>query len=155
VGIPVVFCGAIILLFPLGMTFNLFTLTGLVIVLGMVVDDAVVVSENIITHQERGLSPIDAAVVGTQEMGKPVMAAAITTALAFGPIVAMGGVLTTAYGIGGYDQIVSPMSIAIGWGLLFSTIITLFVIPALFSVAHDATAFLNRVKMRLTRQELQ
>src|SRR6056300_1136609 len=133
------------------MTFNLFTLTGLVIVLGMVVDDAVVVSENIITHQERGLSPIDAAVVGTQEMGKPVMAAAITTALAFGPIVAMGGVLTTAYGIGGYDQIVSPMSIAIGWGLLFSTIITLFVIPALFSVAHDATAFLNRVKMRLTR----
>jgi Cu/Ag efflux pump CusA len=43
------------------------------------------------------------------------------------------------------------MSIAIGWGLLFSTIITLFVIPALFSVAHDATAFLNRVKMRLTR----
>lgn len=137
------------------MTFNLFTLTGLVIVLGMVVDDAVVVSENIITHQERGLSPIDAAVVGTQEMGKPVMAAAITTALAFGPIVAMGGVLTTAYGIGGYDQIVSPMSIAIGWGLLFSTIITLFVIPALFSVAHDATAFLNRVKMRLTRQELQ
>jgi len=137
------------------MTFNLFTLTGLVIVLGMVVDDAVVVSENIITHQERGLSPIDAAVVGTQEMGKPVMAAAITTALAFGPIVAMGGVLTTAYGIGGYDQIVSPMSIAIGWGLLFSTIITLLVIPALFSVAHDATAFLNRVKMRLTRQELQ
>jgi len=88
-------------------------------------------------------------------MGKPVMAAAITTALAFGPIVAMGGVLTTAYGIGGYDQIVSPMSIAIGWGLLFSTIITLLVIPALFSVAHDATAFLNRVKMRLTRQELQ
>ena len=137
------------------MTFNLFTLNGLVIVLGMVVDDAVVVSENIITHQERGLSPIDAAVVGTQEMGKPVMAAAITTALAFGPIVAMGGVLTTAYGICGYDQIVSPMSIAIGWGLLFSTIITLFVIPALFSVAHDATAFLNRVKMRLTRQELQ
>jgi len=72
------------------MTFNLFTLTGLVIVLGMVVDDAAVVSENIITHQERGLSPIDAAVVGTQEMGKPFMAAAITTALAFGPIVAMG-----------------------------------------------------------------
>lgn len=43
----------------------------------------------------------------------------------------------------------------IGWGLLFSTIITLFVIPALFSVAHEATAFLNRIKMRLTRQELQ
>jgi len=43
----------------------------------------------------------------------------------------------------------------IGWGLLFSTIITLFVIPSLFCVAHEATAFLNRIKMRLTRQELQ
>jgi multidrug efflux pump subunit AcrB len=77
---------------------------------------------------------------------RPILITTLTT---------LGGVLPTAYGIGGYDQIVSPMSIAIGWGLLFSTIITLFVIPALFSVAHDATAFLNRIKTRLTRQELQ
>lgn len=91
-GIPIVFCGALIWLLPLGMTFNLMTLTGLVIVLGMVVDDAVVVSENIVSKAEEGLPPLEAAIVGAQEMVKPVLAAALTTALAFGPIVAMGGI---------------------------------------------------------------
>jgi multidrug efflux pump subunit AcrB len=121
VGIPVVFCGAIILLFPLGMTFNLFTLTGLVIVLGMVVDDAVVVSENIVTHQERGLSPIDAAVVGTQEMVKPVMAAAITTALAFGPIVAMGGIP---------GKVMWQIPAMVVLVLIFSLLESFFILPA-------------------------
>lgn len=92
VGIPIVFCGALIWLLPLGMTFNLMTLTGLVIVLGMVVDDAVVVSENIVSKTEQGMAPREAAVAGAQEMVKPVIAAALTTALAFGPIVAMGGI---------------------------------------------------------------
>jgi hypothetical protein len=44
------------------------------------------------------------------------------------------------------------MSIAIGWGLLFSTLITLFVIPALSSLAHDATALVTRIAGRLMRQ---
>ncbi len=91
IGIPIVFCGALVLVPFLGMTFNLFTLTGLVIVLGMVVDDAVVVAENIVANRERGLGPVEAAVIGTQEMMRPVFAAAITTILAFGPILAMGG----------------------------------------------------------------
>ena len=92
IGIPVVFCGAVIWLLPFGMTFNLMTLTGLVIVLGMVVDDAVVVAENIVSKAEQGLGPHDAAIIGAQEMVKPVMAAALTTTLAFGPIIAMGGI---------------------------------------------------------------
>ncbi len=121
VGIPVVFCGAIICLLPLGMTFNLFTLTGLVIVLGMVVDDAVVVSENIITHRERGLNPIDAAVVGAQEMVKPVVAAAVTTALAFGPIVAMGGIP---------GKVMWQIPAMVVLVLIFSLLESFFILPA-------------------------
>jgi multidrug efflux pump subunit AcrB len=121
IGIPIVFCGAIILLLPLGMTFNLFTLTGLVIVLGMVVDDAVVVSENIVSHRERGLNPTDAAVIGTQEMVKPVMAAAITTALAFGPIVAMGGIP---------GKVMWQIPAMVVMVLLFSLLESFFILPA-------------------------
>ena len=91
-GIPIVFCSALVWMLPLGLTFNLFTLTGLVIVLGMVVDDAVVVAENIVAHREKGLAPAQAAVLGAQEMVRPVVASALTTTLAFGPIVAMGGI---------------------------------------------------------------
>lgn len=132
IGIPVVFCGAIILLLPLGMTFNLFTLTGLVIVLGMVVDDAVVVSENIVSHRERGLNPIDAAVVGTQEMVKPVMAAAITTALAFGPIVAMGGIP---------GKVMWQIPAMVVMVLLFSLLESFFILPAhMSSVRASAKA---------------
>ena len=91
VGIPIVFCGALIFIPAFNLTFNLMSLTGLVIVLGMVVDDAVVVSENIVAHRERGADPRTAAIKGAAEMVKPVCAAAITTLLAFGPILAMGG----------------------------------------------------------------
>ena len=91
VGIPIVFCGAIAMTPVFGMTFNLFTLTGLVIVLGMVVDDAVVVAENVVSHRERGSAPLDAAVDGALEMIRPVTAAALTTLIAFGPLIAIGG----------------------------------------------------------------
>lgn len=120
-GIPIVFCGALIWLVPLGMTYNLFTLTGLVIVLGMVVDDAVVVSENIVAHRERGLGPVDAAVVGAQEMVKPVVAAALTTALAFGPIVAMGGIP---------GKVMWQIPAMVVLVLIFSLLESFFVLPA-------------------------
>jgi multidrug efflux pump subunit AcrB len=48
-----------------------------------------------------------------------------------------GGVIPTAYGIGGYDAVMSPMSLALGWGLALSTIVTLFLVPALYVTASD------------------
>ena len=121
IGIPIVFCGAIIFVPVFDMTFNLMSLTGLVIVLGMVVDDAVVVSENIIAHRERGLSATEAAVTGTHEMVKPVTAAAITTALAFGPIIAMGGLP---------GKIMWQIPAMVVLVLCFSLIESFFVLPA-------------------------
>jgi multidrug efflux pump subunit AcrB len=120
-GIPIVFCGALIWLLPLGMTYNLFTLTGLVIVLGMVVDDAVVVSENIVAHRERGLGSVEAAVIGAREMVKPVVAAALTTALAFGPIVAMGGIP---------GKVMWQIPAMVVLVLLFSLLESFFILPA-------------------------
>lgn len=91
VGIPIVFLGAVALFGQLGMTLNMMSLTGFIIVLGMVVDDAVVVSERIIFKQSQGLSPRHAAVEGVREMVPPVTAAALTTMLAFIPLISLGG----------------------------------------------------------------
>ena len=92
VGIPVVFTGALTLLQPLDMTLNLIAMTGFIIVLGMVVDDAVVVSERIAHKQAGGLPPAKAALAGALEMLPPVTAAALTTMLAFAPLIALGGI---------------------------------------------------------------
>ena len=64
--------------------------------------------------------------------------------------------MPTAYGIGGYDTIVSPMSVAIGWGLLFSTGVTLFVVPVLFSIAQDINYRFQRGNPQdhISREEL-
>ena len=50
---------------------------------------------------------------------------------------AFGGVMPTAYGLGGYDAVMSPMSLALGWGLAFSSIVTLFLVPSLYVAAND------------------
>ncbi len=121
IGIPIVFCSALVWLLPLGLTFNLFTLTGFVIVLGMVVDDAVVVAENIVAHRERGLAPARAAVLGAQEMVRPVVASAVTTALAFGPIVAMGGIP---------GKVLWQIPAMVVLVLIFSLLETFFILPS-------------------------
>jgi multidrug efflux pump subunit AcrB len=75
---------------------------------------------------------------------RPILVTTLTT---------LGGVLPTAYGIGGYDSIVSPMSLAIGWGLTFATLITLFLVPVLYTLAKDLNAKIRRQGSPLMQQE--
>ena len=91
VGIPVVFLGTLALFPVLGTPLNIITLTGLVVVLGMVVDDAIVVSERIVARRQHGEEGALAAVRGGAEMARPVLASAITTMLAFVPLWGLGG----------------------------------------------------------------
>ena len=51
----------------------------------------------------------------------------------------LGGVLPTAYGFGGFDAVMSPMSLALGWGLAISTSVTLLLVPSLYVTANDWT----------------
>lgn len=91
-GVPVVLLGVIALLPALGMNLNLLTLGGFVVVLGMLVDDAVVVAERIVFRQSQGLGRGPrAAVAGVTDVARPVVASAITTILAFSPMFSLGG----------------------------------------------------------------
>jgi len=91
-GIPVTMLGAIYLLPLFGSYLDTITLTGLVLVIGIVVDDAIIIAENVYAHRERGASPIDAAVNGISEVFLPVLTTVLTTFLVFAPMFFMPGV---------------------------------------------------------------
>ncbi|MCP4134044.1 MAG: efflux RND transporter permease subunit [bacterium] len=91
-GLPLAFCGAFLWMGQAGITINQISLLGLIIVLGMLVDDAIVVAENIYHHLEKGKSPKEAVLDGTSEVILPIAGTILTTIAAFAPIMFMGGV---------------------------------------------------------------
>jgi multidrug efflux pump subunit AcrB len=92
-GIPTSFVLGAFYLFVAGYTINMISLIGVLIALGIIVDDAIVVSENIQQHVEAGLSPKEAAIKGASEMFKPVTIASLTTLFAFIPALMMSGTM--------------------------------------------------------------
>ena len=91
-GIPVAFMATFWFMSISGYTLSGVALFGLILVVGIVVDDAIVVIENIYRHIESGKSPKVAAILGAEEVGWPVIAASLTTICAFGPLMFMSGV---------------------------------------------------------------
>lgn len=85
-GLVFAVCGTAILMTALGVTLNLITMFGLIVVLGLIVDDAIVVGENIYARVEAGEHPHDAAIRGAQEVTWPVIVAVTTTIGAFAPL---------------------------------------------------------------------
>ncbi|WP_421928351.1 efflux RND transporter permease subunit [Neoaquamicrobium sediminum] len=91
VTIPLSLIGVCFVLFSLGYSINLLSLLAMVLAIGLVVDDAIVVVENIHRHIEEGLSPRQAAFVGMKEITGPVVAMTITLAAVFAPLAFIGG----------------------------------------------------------------
>jgi multidrug efflux pump len=91
VTIPLSLVGTAALMLAMGFSLNLLTLLAMVLAIGLVVDDAIVVVENIHRHIEEGLSPVRAALIGAREIVRPVIAMTITLAAVYAPIGVMGG----------------------------------------------------------------
>jgi multidrug efflux pump len=91
VTIPLSLVGTAALMMACGFSINLLTLLAMVLAIGLVVDDAIVVVENIHRHIEDGLSPLDAAILGAREIVWPVIGMTITLAAVYAPIGMMGG----------------------------------------------------------------
>ncbi len=92
VTIPLSLVGAAALMLAFGFSINLLTLLAMVLAIGLVVDDAIVVVENIHRHIEEGLSPARAAIVGAREIVWPVIGMTVTLAAVYAPIGLMGGI---------------------------------------------------------------
>nr|VFJ77839.1 MAG: Multidrug efflux pump subunit AcrB [Candidatus Kentron sp. FW] len=91
IGIPISFAGALAVMPEIGVTINIISLFAFILVLGIVVDDAIVTGENIHTHMKSGKAPTLAAIHGTQEVAIPVTFGIFTTIAAFIPILLMEG----------------------------------------------------------------
>ena len=91
--LPIVFLTGLFLLHMSGITLNLISMLGFIMVLGMLVDDAIIIGENIAYHMEQGDSPNEAAVKGAYELFGPVTTTILTTVAAFLPLMFMSGMI--------------------------------------------------------------
>jgi multidrug efflux pump subunit AcrB len=91
VGIPISFLGMFIIASFIGITINLQSLFGMILVIGILVDDGIVIAENIYLHFERGKGPMHAAVDGTMEVLPAVLTSVTTTIVAFSPLLFLAG----------------------------------------------------------------
>jgi multidrug efflux pump subunit AcrB len=92
-GLPIIFMSGIFLIHSFGITLNLISMMGFIMVLGMLVDDAIIIGENITHHMEQGLNPVEAAVKGAVELIGPVTTTIMTTVAAFLPMMFMSGII--------------------------------------------------------------
>ncbi|SDO36133.1 efflux RND transporter permease subunit [Desulforhopalus singaporensis] len=90
-GLPVSFLGAFFFLPYLGLTINMMTMVGLLLALGLLMDDAIVIAENIAVHRQRGKNALTAAVDGTREVAAGVASSFITTLCVLGPLAFIEG----------------------------------------------------------------
>lgn len=90
-GLPISFLGALYFMSLLGLTINMITMVALLISIGLLMDDAIVISENIATHLRRGKSALQAAIDGTRQVAPGVISSFLTTISVFGPLAFLSG----------------------------------------------------------------
>lgn len=120
-GIPIAFFGTFIMMKWLNITINMVTMFAMIMVVGMLVDDAIIVVENFYRHLMMGKSRLEAALVGCSEVVWPVLAAVSTTVVAYATLSFLPGRL---------GKILAVMPIVVGFALLFSLLEAVFILPS-------------------------
>jgi len=126
VGIPFSFAGMFIIANLSGITINVISLFGMILVVGILVDDSIVVGENIFSHYERGKPALKAALDGSVEMLGPVTTSVLTTIIAFLPFFFLSGFL---------GKFIWHMAVVVIAALVFSLIEAFLILPA--HLAHS------------------
>jgi multidrug efflux pump subunit AcrB len=130
-GIPFSMSITLALCYMMGITVNNITLAAVIIVLGIVVDDAIIIAEHILTKISQGMSKKEALVKGTVEMFKPVLASTLTTCLAFVPLAMFSG---------RFGQFVSSIPIIVALMLFASLFECTVILPSHISNKKDSTS---------------
>ncbi len=125
-GLPISFLGMFIFAGFFDVTINVLSLFGMIIVIGILVDDGIVIAENIYQHYERGKTPIQAAIDGTMEVIPPIVSAIITTILAFSIFLFLDGRI---------GEFFSEVSVIVILTLVVSLVEALIILPA--HLAHS------------------
>ena len=137
-GIPISFMGAFVVLSGSDQTVNMISLFAFIMTLGILVDDAIIVGENVYSHYSRGKSPTAAVIDGLKEVGGPVVMAVSTTVVAFSPLLFIAGIM-------GKFIAVMPMAVIII--LIVSLGEALIILP---SHLHHALTQSEKISRRFT-----
>jgi len=140
-GIPISFLGMFIIGSFYGMSINMISLFGMILVVGILVDDGIVIAENVYAHFERGKSPYQAAIDGTSEVASSVFTSVLTTIIAFSVLLFIEGL-----------ERMSEMAFVVMAALGFSLIEAFFVLPAhLSSKTVLKTNVIGKFRERVTQ----
>lgn len=139
-GIPFAMLGGLVLMSVYGISLNMISLFSLILVLGLLVDDAIVVTENVYRYVEEGMDPQQAAVQGSAEVAWPVVATVTTTIAAFLPLTLIPGTM---------GVFLAPIPIVVTFALLASLLEALVVLPS-----HLADVITPAYAQRVRRREL-
>lgn len=134
--IPTSLVVALVFMFFAGMTMNMITMVSLIIVVGMLVDNAIVVVENIIRHRQLGASPLESALAGAKEVGLAIVASTATTIVVFVPMYYMDTGSMSVF----MEELGLPLIVA----LTGSLVLALTIVPLVMSrinMAHHANIF--------------
>jgi len=131
VTIPLSLVGVLFLVWAAGFSINLLTLLAMVIAIGLVVDDAIVVVENVHRHIENGMQPVDAAIRGAREVALPVIAMTLTLAAVYAPITFLGGLTGVLF---------SEFALTLAGAVVVSGIIALTLSPMMCAYLLTDTA---------------
>lgn len=140
VTIPLSMIGTAFIMLALGFSINLLTLLAMVMAIGLVVDDAIVVVENVFRHIEEGKTPVQAAILGAREIVGPIIAMTITLAAVYAPIGFMGGVTGSLF---------REFAFALAGAVIISGIVALTLSPMMCSLVlkhgMNETGFARKV----------
>lgn len=131
VAIPLSLVGTFFIMFLLGYSVNLLTLLALVLSIGLVVDDAIIVVENVYRHIEGGMKPIDAALLGARELANPIIAISIVLVAVYLPIGFMGGLTGALF---------SEFAFTLAGAVAISAVIALTLSPMMCSKLLKSTS---------------
>ncbi|MEK7266212.1 MAG: efflux RND transporter permease subunit [Pseudomonadota bacterium] len=139
VGIPIALAGAFIFMPMAGVSLNILSLFGFLLVVGIVVDDAIVIGESIHSQAEEGNGGLEGAILGAQLVAKPVFFGVLTTIIAFLPWLYVGG---------GASQFTKHISFTVIFALAFSLIEAFFILPTHLShlKKEDKTGHLHHLQ---------
>ncbi len=141
-GLPVSFLGAVFVMNYTGQTLNMMSMMGLLVAIGLLMDDAIVLAENVATHRQSGKSPVQAAVDGVKEVAGGVLSSFITTICVFVPLTAIDG------RIGRTLQVIPAILVGV---LAVSLVEAFFILPNHLGHIPHTNAVPNRFRQWFNR----
>ena len=136
VTVPLSIIGVVFAFFTHGYPFSFMAILGMVGLTGVVVNNAIILIDLMNKLRIAGEPLFDSVLKAAHNRFRPILLTSFTTILGLGPV---------AYGLGGDDPILRPTAMVITWGILFSSALTLFIVPALYLILYDLLARMKTI----------